>query len=83
MGLYKEKTYFTIFVHSTLYFELNTLVYRQIKKKIIKRRVPQGSVLGPLLCLLCINNIHEAGLQGNAVFVDDTIIINRDITKAA
>ena len=37
---------------------------------------PQGSVLGPLLFLLCINNLHQATMQCSLKhFADDTNLL--------
>ena len=45
--------------------------------KTISCGVPQGSVLGPLLCLLYVNDIHRSStLLSFILFADDTNIFN-------
>jgi hypothetical protein len=43
----------------------------------IKFGLPQGSILGPLLFLLCINDITKVSINGakNFIYTDDTSII--------
>lgn len=45
----------------------------QSDPRLITCGVPQGSILGPLLFLVYINNIHEIGLKGDiTLYADDT-----------
>ena len=39
--------------------------------------VPQGSVLGPLLFVMCINNIDEGLVNRIIKFADDTKVVGR------
>lgn len=55
----------------------------------LKCGVPQGSILGPLLFLIYINNIHNIGLKGHiTLYADDTCLfyfgsnINEIVTVA-
>ena len=51
----------------------------QSETRIINCGVPQGSVLGPLLFLLCINDIHlSSALLDLHLFADDTSLVFRN-----
>ena len=39
--------------------------------------VPQGSILGPTLCLLCINDLPDDVICNIAIYPDDTTFYSR------
>lgn len=48
-------------------------------KEVISKGVPQGSVLGPLLYLLYIQNINRVNFSGKyVVYADDTVLLQAD-----
>ena len=43
--------------------------------------VPQGSILRPLLFLLCVNDLHHASMELNPImFADDTNLSSHTVT---
>ena len=46
--------------------------------KLSFRGVPQGSILGPLLFLISVNDFYLASKLKNAMFVDDTNLFISD-----
>ena len=53
------------------------------KRTIMRQGLPQGSVLSPILFLLCINNLANLLPQNNvnAMFADDFSILSTEATK--
>ena len=50
----------------------------QSKRSTITTGVPQGSTLGPLLFLICINNLPSITNSEVVMFADDTTIISQE-----
>ena len=42
----------------------------------VEARVPQGSILGPLLFLICINDLSENLVSNAKLFADDTSLFS-------
>ncbi|CAF4833004.1 unnamed protein product [Pieris macdunnoughi] len=56
-------------------FQVVKIDNTQSKPLPIEYGVPQGSILGPLLFLIYINNLHEIGLNGHlTLYADDTCL---------
>ena len=43
----------------------------------INARVPQGSILGPTLFLLYINDLHDDVVSNIAIYADDTTLYSK------
>ena len=59
-------------------FQYVSLHQSQSSKKLITYRVPQGSVLGPLLFTIYINDISSITSTLRRLFADDTRLIFKD-----
>ena len=59
-------------------FQYVSLHHSQSSKKLITYRVPQGSVLGPLLFTIYINDISSITSTLRRLFADDTRLILKD-----
>lgn len=56
-------------------FQVVKINETQSSPRAVSFGIPQGSILGPLLFLIYINNIHEIGLKGDvSLYADDTAL---------
>ena len=69
----RDKAYQILKSYLTKRSQIVQLDNHQSKPQIITFGVPQGSILGPLLFLIYINNVNEIGLKGDiTLYADDT-----------